>query len=421
MIMEPGILSVLPFLVLLLSIAILPFAAPKFWHNNYHIVSISLAFITAVYYVIITKGWDLIHPLEEYIMFISLLASLYVVAGGILIDIKGFATPFRNVVLLAFGGIIANFIGTTGASMLLIRAFIKTNKIRITAFHIVFFIFIVSNTGGALTPIGDPPLFLGFLKGVPFFWLIDKVFLKWLTVQIILLVIFYIIDLRNFNRQPPELRTREKASKEKISVKGWYNFLFLAVIIGSVFITQPLFLREGIMLLAAFISYKVTNRDIHKRNDFNFHPIKEVAWLFIGIFITMTPALELLRIHSSDLGISSPTQYYWLTGVLSAFLDNAPAYLTFLTASMGIYGFDINRVQDVLSFIAAHEAHVVAISISSVFFGAMTYIGNGPNFMVKSIADHQNIETPGFFGYMIKYSIPILLPIYILIWLVFFA
>lgn len=417
--MEPHIISVLPFIFLLLAIAVMPFAAPKFWHDNYHIVSIGLGFITAIYYLLITKGWDIFYAVEEYIMFISLLTALYVISGGIFIDIKGLATPFRNTVLLAIGAVISNFIGTTGASMLLIRPFIKTNKIRITNFHIVFFIFIVSNVGGALTPIGDPPLFLGFLKGVPFFWIIDKVFFKWLTALTILLIIFYIADYINFKKAPAEIEEIEKKAKEKIRIIGSYNFIFLAAVIGSVFITKPLFLREGIMLLSAFLSYKLTNKEIHQRNQFNFFPIKEVAWLFIGIFVTMVPALELLRLHSSDLGMTSPTQYYWFTGMLSGFLDNAPTYLTFLTASMGIYGLDVNNVQNVLQFIAEHEAHVVAISISAVFFGAMTYIGNGPNFMVKSIADHQDVETPSFFGYMLKFSIPVLIPVYLLIWWLF--
>lgn len=417
--MEPSIISVLPFIFLLLAIAVMPFAAPKFWHDNYHFVSIGLGFITAVYYLIITKGWDLVHSVEEYIMFISLLTALYIISGGILIDIKGMATPLRNTVLLAIGAVISNVIGTTGASMLLIRPYIKTNKIRITNFHVVFFIFIVSNVGGALTPIGDPPLFLGFLKGIPFFWVTDKVLYKWALALILLLVIFYIIDSINFKRAPADIEEKEIKAKEKIIISGKYNFIFLAIVIASVFISSPIFLREGIMLLAAFISYKITNKEIHKRNHFDFHPIKEVAWLFIGIFVTMTPALELLRVHSSGLGINSPTQYFWFTGLLSGFLDNAPTYLTFLTAAMGIYGMDVNNVQNVLLFLAEHENHVVAISISAVFFGAMTYIGNGPNFMVKSIAQHQDVETPSFFGYMYKFSIPVLIPIYILIWWLF--
>lgn len=419
--MEPNIISVLPFIFLLLAIAVLPFAAPKFWRENYHIVSLSLAFITAMYYVFITKGWNIVQSLEEYIMFISLLTSLYIISGGILIEIKGLATPFRNTMLLAIGGLLANVIGTTGASMLLIRPYIKTNKIRITNFHIVFFIFIVSNVGGALTPIGDPPLFLGFLKGIPFFWIISKVFFKWLIALAVLLIIFYIFDYINFKKQPDEIEEKEKRAKEKVKISGAHNLIFLAIVIASVFITEPLFLREGIMLLSALLSYRLTKPELHKRNHFNFQPIKEVAWLFIGIFITMTPALELLSARSTDLGITSPTQYYWLTGALSGFLDNAPTYLTFLTASMGVYALDINNIHNVLAFISEHERHVVAISISAVFFGAMTYIGNGPNFMVKSIADHQNVETPSFAGYMLKYSIPILIPLYALIWWLFIA
>jgi Na+/H+ antiporter NhaD/arsenite permease-like protein len=419
--MEPNIISVLPFIFLLLAIALLPFISPTFWRSNYHWVSLGLAFITAVYYIIITKGWDIVHSLEEYVMFISLLAALYVVSGGILIDVKGLSTPLRNVILLALGGILANFIGTTGASMLLIRPYIKINKIRITGFHIVFFIFIISNAGGALTPIGDPPLFLGFLKGIPFFWIIGKVFYQWLFALIALLIVFYVFDYINFKKQPADIEEREIKSQTKMEIKGAYNFLFLAVIIGSVFITEPIFLREAMMLLTAFVSYKLTHNEIHKQNHFNFHPIKEVAWLFIGIFVTMTPALDLLRTHSVDLGISSPTQYYWYTGLLSSFLDNAPTYLTFLTASMGLYGLNINSVSDVLKFIAEHEKHVVAISISAVFFGACTYIGNGPNFMVKSIADDQGIHTPSFTGYIFKYSLPILIPLYFLIWLLFIA
>jgi len=419
--LEPNVLSIFPFVGLLLSIAILPFAYPKFWHENYHYVSLGLGFITALYYILITKGWDILHSVEEYAMFISLLAALYIISGGILIEIKGLATPLRNTLLLAAGAVLSNLIGTTGASMLLIRPYIKTNKMRITSFHIVFFIFIVSNIGGALTPIGDPPLFLGYLKGVPFFWVIDKVLLKWLLALVLLLVIFYIIDYKNFKKQPDEIEEIEIKAHEKVKISGTYNFIFLLVVIGAVFITKPTFLREAIMLAAAFASYKLTNKEIHQRNHFDFFPIKEVAWLFIGIFITMTPALELLRTHSASLGINSPTQYYWLTGGLSGFLDNAPTYLAFLTASMGIYGLDVNKTTDVLSFILQHEKHVVAISISSVFFGAMTYIGNGPNFMVKSIADRQRVETPGFAGYLFRYAIPVLIPVYVLIWWIFIA
>ncbi|RPI18692.1 MAG: sodium:proton antiporter [Ignavibacteriae bacterium] len=417
--MEVNIFSILPFIILLLAIAIAPFIDYLKWENNYHIVSVSLGAVIVIYYLFLGKGGDVLHTLEEYIMFISLLASLFIISGGVFIDIKGLSTPFRNVILLAIGAVIANIFGTTGASMLLIRPYINTNKIRISAYHIIFFIFIVSNVGGALTPIGDPPLFLGYLKGIPFFWIINKVIVKWAITVSLLLIIFYILDRYNFKKQPDYLEIREIKQREKIKVSGIVNIFLLFVVIGSVFITEPVFLREAIMLITAFVSYKITKKEIHIRNRFSFHPIKEVAWLFIGIFMTMMPALDLLSKNSTSLGLSTPGHYYWTTGILSSFLDNAPTYLTFLTASMGLYGLDINNIQDVLTFIVSHEKFVVAISISSVFFGAMTYIGNGPNFMVKSIAEHNDVKTSSFFGYMIKYSIPILIPIYILIWLLF--
>lgn len=417
--MEVSVLSVIPFILLLLSIAILPFLIHNWWEKYYFFVSLATALITAIYYFVIGKGWSIFRSVEEYIMFISLLTALFIISGGIFIGLRGYATPLRNVLLLFFGSVLANFIGTTGASMLLIRPFIKTNRIRIRSYHIVFFIFLVSNVGGALTPIGDPPLFLGYLKGIPFFWIIGQVFWKWLLAIGLLLVIFYIFDRISFKSQPDYMQRKEESKGEKMEFKGLYNFVFLAIVIASVFITEPIFVREIIMLVSAFVSYKITNNRIHERNHFTFKPIIEVAWLFIGIFVTMTPALEILGREAYNLNLSTPTKYYWLTGTLSAFLDNAPTYLTFLTASMGFHGLDINNLEHVHLFINSKSAYVVAISISAVFFGALTYIGNGPNFMVKSIADSQKIKTSSFFGYFFKYSIPILVPIYALIWWLF--
>lgn len=412
-------LITIPFVLLLLSIALIPLINQSWWVKNYYSVSVILAVIVAAHYAINSKISDIVFALEDYIKFISLLASLYVVSGGIFIGIKGASTPLKNLMLLSIGAVLANIIGTTGASMLLIRPYIKTNKLRISNYHIVFFIFIVSNAGGALTPIGDPPLFLGYLKGIPFFWIIEKIFFEWLLVMFLLLVVFYVFDRINFKKQPLPLQEEEIKTHEKIELKGLFNFLFLGIIIASVFITSPLFLREAIMLLSAVLSYKMTGKEIHKRNHFAFLPINEVAWLFLGIFITMTPVLELLSNHSKGLGITSVSNYYWLTGLLSSFLDNAPTYLTFLAAAMGIYDLNINSISNVLLFITEHQQYVIAVSLSSVFFGAMTYIGNGPNFMVKSIAESRNIKTPGFLGYIFKYSIPILLPIYSLIWWLF--
>ena len=419
--MEVSWISVFPFVLLLLSIAILPFVIHAWWEKYYFYVSLVGALITSVYYLIIGKGWSIFYSIEEYIQFISLLTALFVISGGIFIGLRGYATPIRNVLFLFFGAVLSNFIGTTGASMLLIRPFIKSNRKRITTFHIVFFIFIVSNIGGALTPIGDPPLFLGYLKGIPFFWIIGKVYDKWLFALFILLLLYYILDRINFSRQPKAERKREEKSHEKLELKGIYNIGFLIIVILAVFLTEPIFLREIIMLTAAFTSYKLTNKKVHERNEFNFKPIIEVAWLFIGIFITMTPALELLSHHAYELNLSTPTKYYWITGSLSAFLDNAPTYLTFLTASMGYFGLDINKLLHVNFFIDSRSTFVVAISIAAVFFGALTYIGNGPNFMVKSVAESQKVKTTSFFGYMVKYSIPILLPLYALIWWLFIA
>jgi Na+/H+ antiporter NhaD/arsenite permease-like protein len=245
------------------------------------------------------------------------------------------------------------------------------------------------------------------------------VFIKWLFALSLLLIVFYIMDIINFKKQPKAEQKKEEKSKEKMQMKGLINFGFLVVVILSVFLTKPVFLREIIMLSAAFASYKITNKNVHEKNEFTFKPIIEVAWLFIGIFITMTPALELLSRHAFDLNLSTPSKFYWITGTLSAFLDNAPTYLTFLTASMGYFGLNISNIEHLNFFINSRAVYVVAISISAVFFGAMTYIGNGPNFMVKSVAESQKVKTTSFFGYMLKYSIPILLPIYILIWLLF--
>ncbi len=419
--MEVSWISVLPFVLLLLSIAVLPFVINAWWEKNYFYVSLTAALATTVYYLVIGKGWSVFNSVEEYIKFISLLTALFVISGGIFIGLRGYATPFRNVMFLLFGAVLSNLIGTTGASMLLIRPFIKSNRHRITTFHIVFFIFIVSNVGGALTPIGDPPLFLGYLKGIPFFWIIGKVFVKWAVALGLLLIIYYVLDVINFKKQPKVEQRREEKSHEKMEMKGLYNIGFLIIVILSVFLTEPVFLREIIMLSAAFASYKLTNNKVHERNEFKFKPIIEVAWLFIGIFITMTPALELLSRHAYDLNLSTPTKFYWITGSLSAFLDNAPTYLTFLTASMGYFGLNITNLEHVNFFINSRSAYVIAISISAVFFGAMTYIGNGPNFMVKSVADSQKVKTTSFFGYIFKYSLPILLPIYILIWWLFIS
>lgn len=436
--------AVIPFILLLLMIATGPLFYEHFWHRHYPLIAVALATLVVLYYIFyLLNVASVIHALAEYVQFISLLAALYIASGGIMINIDKRTTPTANVVLLVIGAVISNFIGTTGASMLLIRPFIRLNKGRIQAYHIVFFIFIVSNIGGSLTPIGDPPLFLGFLKGIPFFWTLEHNFLPWLFALSILAVTFYFFDKRNKGRIN-ELDGDPVQHTNKITIIGTRNFAWLAVVIAAVFIDPNVFpewvpgihyhgqvfsfVREIIMLSVAFLSYRFASKEAISFNDFNFEPIREVAFIFIGIFGTMMPALELVgNFAKSESGAAFITHntLYWGTGVLSGFLDNAPTYLNFLAAAMASEGASLSNVQQVVAFSkGGYPGSVLdlkAISIAAVFFGAMTYIGNGPNFMVKSIAEQIGIKMPSFFGYIIRYSIPFLLPVLVLVWLIFFA
>jgi Na+/H+ antiporter NhaD/arsenite permease-like protein len=419
-------LLILPFGLLLLLIAVMPLSPDKvkhWWEHRYPHVAVALGVIVASYYLFVLPGGGhtVLHTLHEYTSFIALIGSLFVVAGGIHLNVKGSASPLENVVFLFVGAALANLVGTTGASMVLIRPFIRMNKVRISAYHIVFFIFIVSNVGGSLTPIGDPPLFLGYLRGVPFFWLIERVTFPWLFTVGALLAAFFVMDWRCFKKIPQPLKSQAE-QPEQWKFDGGINVLFLAVIIGAVFLTERWFLREIVMLCAAAASYRFTPRRVHEENHFNFGPIKEVAFLFIGIFLTMMPALGYLEVHGGSFGLTQPLHYYFATGSLSAVLDNAPTYLNFLklaqvsTAAGGLVDDSPAAMQ---LFLAAHPALVVAVSLGAVFFGAMTYIGNGPNFMVKSIAESAGVKVPSFFGYIVRYSLPVLLPILVLTALIF--
>jgi Na+/H+ antiporter NhaD/arsenite permease-like protein len=452
-----------PFVALLLSIALAPFVNRHWWEKNYPYVSAFLAAIPVVAYVgFLGNPLRMLATLEEYVSFIALVGSLFVVAGGIHIRIKGHSTPLANVMLLAIGAVTANLVGTTGASMILIRPFLRVNKYRIRPYHVVFFIFIVSNMGGALTPIGDPPLFLGYLKGVPFLWVLEQVWLPWLLAIAAVLAIFYAVDYRQFRALKASIR-REAESSEEGSVDGMQNILFLVVIIAAVFVTHPLFLREVLMIAAAAGSYFTTKKTIHEKNDFNFVPIKEVAILFAGIFATMVPALDWLEGNAGTLGITTAAQFYWGSGFLSSFLDNAPTYLNFLSTQVGLFVPPqvLQQVKDALAvhgagamepdiraayetvmryhgdaaaaggvpsdwvatgYLLANKAlYIQAISLGAVFFGACTYIGNGPNFMVKSIADQAGVKTPSFFGYVALYAVPVLLPVFAAVWYFFFT
>lgn len=417
---------VIPFGLLLLLIAVMPLTPPRvkhWWEHYYPHVAIGLGLFVVLYFLLRLPagGETVLRTLHEYFSFICLIGSLFVVAGGIHIGVKGEATPLGNVVFLAIGACVANLIGTTGASMVLIRPFIRMNKIRVSAYHIVFFIFIVSNCGGALTPIGDPPLFLGYLRGVPFFWLIEHVIVQWLLTIGAIIAAFYVFDAWSFRRVPRQLQ-REIAAADKWRFEGGINVLLLLVIIGAVFVPERFFLREITMLAAAAASWKFTPKVVHEENQFTFGPIREVAFLFIGIFMTMMPALGYLEEHGGEFGFTKPTQYYFASGSLSSVLDNAPTYLNFLQLAEATFApsaADVaatgagGHVADlgVQSLLQNHPEFIVAVSLGAVFFGAMTYIGNGPNFMVKSIAESAGVRVPTFFGYIVRFSLPILLPI----------
>jgi Na+/H+ antiporter NhaD/arsenite permease-like protein len=434
---------ILPFFLLLFAIALMPFLHKAWWEKYYMFVVCALIFIVALYY---TAALDSIPRLflasYEYIGFISLIGSLFVVAGGIHVKIPGKTTPAGNVALLATGAVLSNILGTTGASMILIRPFLRVNRYRIQGYHIVFFIFLVGNIGGALTPLG-PPLLFGFLKGVPFFWITTHLAPLWFVTVALVLLVFFFIDLHFFHKETKAVR-HQAAEIDEAEVSGLHNIVFLFIIIGAVFIGRPapLLLREALMWAAAIGSFITTKKEIHDKNEFNFHPIIEVAVLFAGIFVTMIPALDWLELNAAKLNMTTPGQYYWGTGILSSVLDNAPTYLSFLTAAFGIHGANIDNLQHMhlmlglippgsggfanplqpsaLAMTADTWKYVQAISAGAVFFGAMTYIGNGPNFMIKSIAEHSKVKCPGFFGYIIRYSLPVLIPIYALVWFLFF-
>ncbi len=427
----PSPYMVIPFILLLLMIATGPLFYKHFWERHYPKMAIILGLITVVYYIVfLNKYQSLLHIFTEYISFIALLSSLFVASGGIFIKVDRKATPYMNVLFLLFGAVIANIIGTTGASMLLIRPYIKMNQNRIKAYHVIFFIFVVSNIGGALTPIGDPPLFIGFLRGVPFFWVIDNIWFIWIPMIILILAVFFIFDLFNKKGNDNPVETKYTG---KIEFKGFKNLIYLAVIIFSVFLDPGVFswvpdwsplpfgIREIIMFTVVYFSYKQANKEILRANEFDFEPIKEVAYLFIGIFLTMVPALELIAaLARADKDFLNAGTFYWATGGLSSFLDNTPTYLNFLSAAMGKYALDVNIKSHVLDFVSQDIIYLRAISVAAVFFGSMTYIGNGPNFMVKSICERAGIEMPSFFTYMIKYSIPILIPLFFIIYFLFF-
>ena len=299
-----------PFVLLLLCIAIVPFISSDWWGRRYSLVSYGLGLVGVLYYfLVLHNGTRMMHTALDYFSFICLIGSLFVVSGGLHIRIKGRSTPHANVLLLAIGAVVANLFGTTGASMLLIRPYIRVNRYRVSGYHIVFFIFIVSNIGGLLTPIGDPPLFLGYLKGVPFFWVIARTWYIWAFVSILVLAVFYVIDRHHYRKIPLPLEHEVEEAGEHARIQGLYNIIFLVVILAAVFLNRPV--REIIMICTAVASYLTTRNEVHLQNDFNFIPIKEVAILFAGIFATMVPVLDWLELNACNLGIVGPGPFYW--------------------------------------------------------------------------------------------------------------
>ncbi|MCT4697417.1 MAG: sodium:proton antiporter [Candidatus Cardinium sp.] len=429
----------IPFILLLLMIATGPLFFPNFWHKHYPKVAILLAtFVMVYYYTVLENKLKPVEAATEYIQFMALITALYMATGGIAIKVHRRVTPFVNIILLFTGALFANLIGTTGASMLFIRPYLGLNKGRIKVYHIVFFIFIVSNIGGALTPIGDPPLFLGFLKGVPFAWTLIHNSLPWLIALVLLLSIFYFFE--RSNKAVPT----DAPCTGIISIAGSKNFIWLVLIIGAVFLDPTIctwlptidyhghpisFVRELIMLTIATLAFYTANKKVLLSNGFSLAPLNEVCLIFIGIFGTMIPALELIgRFAASEMGkqLITPTTLYWGTGFFSSVLDNAPTYLNFVAASMAAQGGNIEQLADVQAYAAGsiYPDSVIrlnAIALASVFFGAMTYIGNGPNFMVKAIAEEAGITMPPFGRYIFRFSMPILLPILFIIWVFFFA
>ncbi len=407
---------ILPFLILLLAIAIVPFLNRKWWEKHYPKVSIGLGFVVVTYYVLFLDYRRMIELGVEYFSFIVLIGTLFVASSGIFLHTQRHATPLFNTLFLGTSAVLSNLLGTTGASILLIRPFLRINKPRLRGFHVVFFIFAVSNIGGSLTPIGDPPLFLGYLNGVPFHWTIFKLWSIWALALGLVLAVFWIMDglsYRDWLRQGhlPSHGTR-------FELAGKRNFLFLFLIVVAVFAQTPV--REAIMIGSAAAAYSFARKEALRANEFTFKPIWEVAILFAGIFATMAPALDWLTQNGHRLGLRTAGQFYWSSGILSSVLDNAPTYLNFLSAALGLHHLTIGNPEDVRTLMVHHGNFLRAISVGSVFFGAVTYIGNGPNFMVKSIAEHAGAECPSFFGYLLKYSLPILLPIFALVWLLFF-
>ncbi len=441
--------SVIPFIGILLSIAVFPLVAPKFWHHHFPKVSAAWALLFAVPFLI-AYGHVAVHEslhiyLLDYIPFIILLWGLFTIAGGILVKgtLKG--SPPVNLLIILIGTLLASWIGTTGAAMVMIRPLLRANSNRKYKTHLVlFFIALVANIGGSLTPLGDPPLFLGFLHGVSFFWTLS-LFPEMAVVSGILLILLFLVDSYYYRLEKVQ---PEAGETEPLKIEGAFNFIFLFGVVAGVIFSGMVhighinvlgvhmaiqnIIRDIWIIFMGLLSLKLTKKETRQGNDFSWFPIQEVAYLFAGIFMTIIPALAILQAGEHGAfralihAVKEPWHYFWATGSLSSFLDNAPTYLTFFNSALGKLG--ITEAQIRAAFIAGEHAgkfpefvlYLKAISVGAVFMGANTYIGNAPNFMVKSIAEEQGVAMPSFFGYIGKFSLPILIPSFIVITLIFF-
>jgi Na+/H+ antiporter NhaD/arsenite permease-like protein len=413
---------------MLLSIAVFPLFWNHFWEKNKNKLIIALILSIPVIIYLLSSG--LTEKLFEtivfdYVPFIILLGSLFTITGGIYLSGDIEAKPLINTLFLAGGAVLASFVGTTGAAMLLIRPVIQTNKQRKYKVHtILYFIGIVANCGGLLTPLGDPPLFMMYLRGAPFEWFF-KLFPEWFFVNIILLAIYFIVDTYYYKKEDISAIQIDKTNVRPLKLQGKRNFIFLLMVILAVaFLNEEYltiihsnhffkFIREAVILLAAYLSMLVTTKLLRTSNNFTWQPIQEVAYLFLGIFITMVPCLLYLETNAKILGVKSPTDFYYYTGLLSSFLDNTPTAVTLHSLATGL------GVNSGITIAGIPEEILKAICIGAVFFGSMTYIGNGPNFMVKTVAEENNIKMPDFFSYIIKFSLIVLLPAFILVQLLF--
>ena len=421
-------LSLLPFVLMLLSIAVFPLFWNHFWEKNRNKLYVAIILSIPVLIYLLTNGF--VHELEQaiifdYVPFLILLGALFTITGGILLNGDIAAKPKVNTLFLGIGAVLASFMGTTGAAMLLIRPIIQTNKERTYKVHtILFFIAIVANCGGLLTPLGDPPLFMMYLRGAPFTWFFQLA-PEWMFTNIILLIVYFFVDRYFYNKEPASAITRDLTNVRPLKIEGKRNFIFLlGVILAVAFLNEQYlsfininpyfkFIREIVIVLMAFLSMQFTPKLLRTSNNFTWHPIQEVAYLFLGIFITMVPALLYLEFNAPHLIVRTTSDFYYFTGLLSSFLDNTPTAVTFHSLALGLGITDGTLVAGI------PELLLKAISTAAVFFGAMTYIGNGPNFMVKAVAEENNIKMPDFFSYMFKFSIIVLLPIFILVQLLF--